>query len=43
MPLVVILDFPVTVNAGINALNSFDDLFINLVGDETGIKNHLTS
>ncbi len=33
--------FPVTVNASIKALNSFDDLDINLVGDEKNIKLEL--
>ena len=33
--------FPVTVNASIKALNSFNDLYINLVGDEKKITLHL--
>jgi len=33
--------FPVTINAGINALMSFSDLHINFVGDEKGIKEEL--
>jgi len=33
--------FPVTISAGINALISFSDLHINLVGDEKGIKEEL--
>ena len=33
--------FPVTVNAGIKALNSFNDLNINFVGDEKNIKLEL--
>ena len=33
--------FPVTINAGINALMSFNDLHLNFVGDEKGIKEEL--
>ena len=33
--------FPVTINAGINALKVYDDLLINFVGDKTGIENEL--
>ena len=33
--------FSVTINAGINALKTYDDLLINFVGDEAGIKNEL--
>ncbi|MDC1046341.1 phosphate acyltransferase PlsX [Candidatus Pseudothioglobus singularis] len=33
--------FLVTINAGINALKTYDDLLINFVGDEAGIKNEL--
>ena len=33
--------FSVTINAGISALKTYDDLLINFVGDEAGIKNEL--
>jgi len=33
--------FSVTINAGINALNTYDDLLINFVGDEAEIKKEL--
>ena len=33
--------FPVTINAGINALKIYDDLLINFVGDKTGIEKEL--
>ena len=33
--------FSVTINAGINALNTYDDLLINFVGDKTEIKKEL--
>ena len=33
--------FSVTINAGISALKIYDDLLINFVGDEVGIKNEL--
>ena len=33
--------FPVTINAGINALKVYDDLLINFVGDKAGIENEL--
>lgn len=33
--------FSVTINAGINALNNYDDLLINFVGDKTEIKKEL--
>ena len=29
---------PVTINAGINALKIYDDLLVNFVGDQTGIR-----
>ena len=33
--------FPVTINAGINALKAYDDLLVNFVGDQTGIEKEL--
>ena len=33
--------FPVTVNAGINALKIYNDLVINFVGDKSGIEKEL--
>ena len=33
--------FPVTINAGINALKAYDDLVVNFVGDQTGIEKEL--
>ena len=33
--------FPVTINAGINALTVYDDLLVNFVGDKNGIKKEL--
>ena len=33
--------FPVTINAGINALKVYDDLLVNFVGDQTGIEKEL--
>ena len=33
--------FPVTINAGINALKVYDDLLINFVGDKAGLKMSL--
>ena len=33
--------FSVTINAGISALKTYDDLLINFVGDEAGIMNEL--
>ncbi|MDC0197841.1 phosphate acyltransferase PlsX [Candidatus Thioglobus sp.] len=35
--------FPVTINAGINALIVFDDLLVNFVGDKTGIVKELNN
>ena len=35
--------FPVTINAGINALIVFDDLLVNFVGDKTGIEKELNN
>mgnify|MGYP001235974954 FL=1 len=33
--------FPVTINAGINALTVYDDLLVNFVGDKNGIEREL--
>ena len=35
--------FPVTINAGINALISYDDLLVIFVGDKTGIEKELNN
>ncbi len=35
--------FPVTINAGINALKAYDDLLVNFVGDKNGIERELNN